>query len=99
MLSNQLEANRLLRKLEVCKLLGIDPVTLYHWIKAGEFPVGIILNPRSSITAWKQSEVLEWLDSRQRGLLAPPIAANRARRQRGGYRVRLLPPSERGQQR
>jgi predicted DNA-binding transcriptional regulator AlpA len=79
-LPDELNNERLLRKAEVCDLLGVNQVTLWLWIKAGEFPLGIILNTRSRIVAWRLADVLDWIAARERGLVAAPTAANAARR-------------------
>jgi predicted DNA-binding transcriptional regulator AlpA len=96
-----LDENRLLRKKEVLKLLGnIVPATLWLWVKRGDFPPPIVLNEKSRFIAWKQQEVLAWMEQRQRSFLAAPTRANAARRrQRRGYRVVLLPAAERGRSR
>jgi prophage regulatory protein len=97
-MKNSLETERLIRKNEVCRLAGgIDQSTLWKWVKSGQFPQPVVLNPRSRFVAWKLSEVLQWIEQRQHSFLAPPIAANAARRrQRRGFRVRLLPKELRG---
>jgi predicted DNA-binding transcriptional regulator AlpA len=87
--------DRLIRKAEVCRLLGIDGTTFWTWVKAGEFPRGLILNPRSNIVAWKRSTVLAWIEGRQHGTGRAPIAANAARRKRAA-RVQLRPAAQRG---
>jgi prophage regulatory protein len=38
--------------------------TLYEWIKRGDFPRPLKLGAR--IVAWRESDVNEWLESRQR---------------------------------
>jgi predicted DNA-binding transcriptional regulator AlpA len=92
---NTFDDDRLIRKSEVCQILGIDGTTLWGWIKQGRFPAGIILNERSRIIVWKRSTVLEWIDQRQRGMGQAPIAANAKRRKRAA-RVQLKPAAERG---
>ena len=91
-----LNDDRLIRKAEVCQLLGnIDSTTLWGWIKQGRFPAGIILNERSRMIVWKRSTVLEWIAARQRGMGTAPHAANAARRKRA-LRVVLKPADQRG---
>jgi predicted DNA-binding transcriptional regulator AlpA len=87
--------DRLLRKADVCQLLGnIDSTTLWGWVKQGRFPAGIILNERSRIIVWKRSTVREWIDQQRRGMGTAPLAANAARRKRA-LRVVLKPAAER----
>jgi predicted DNA-binding transcriptional regulator AlpA len=94
LLVSNTDEDRLLRKAQVAEMLGVDPVTLWTWVKAGQFPKGLILNPRSSIIAWKLSTVRQWIDQRQHGFGPTPLAANAARRKRV-KRVVLKPAAER----
>jgi predicted DNA-binding transcriptional regulator AlpA len=65
----------LLRKKEVCALVGRDFSTIWRMIKAGNFPEPLQLNPgsKTSPIAWPRSEIEEWQASRRRGL-APPLS-------------------------
>jgi predicted DNA-binding transcriptional regulator AlpA len=85
-------ATVLIRKPEVLRLIGnVDNSTLSRWIKAGQFPEPVILNPNGQrqMVAWRESEGEAWLASRPRGPAAKPMpevyaarqAANAAKRQ------------------
>ena len=52
-----------LRRKQVCDLLGISHTTLYDWIRAGRFPPAIELGPNSK--AWLRDEVEEFLAQRK----------------------------------
>jgi predicted DNA-binding transcriptional regulator AlpA len=59
---------------EVLALLGVTYVTLYTWIRCGEFPSAIVLGPpegRRSKIAWRSDEVQAWLEARPRRRLTP----------------------------
>jgi predicted DNA-binding transcriptional regulator AlpA len=66
---------RLLSKADVLALLGIASyVTLYEWMRAGQFPLAIELGPpggRSTKIAWLADEVHAWIASRPRRKLRP----------------------------
>lgn len=55
--------NRLLRRPEVEARTGLSRSTLYSWMKDGRFPKPVRLGER--IVAWRESDVTEWLDSRE----------------------------------
>jgi predicted DNA-binding transcriptional regulator AlpA len=57
----QLDANTLLRKPEVCRMLSISIETLKLWRKSGKFPQPIKFS--THLVAWKYSTVVEWIDS------------------------------------
>ena len=52
-----------LRRKQVCALLGVSHTTLYDWIRAGRFPAPIELGPNSR--AWLREEVEEFLAQRK----------------------------------
>ena len=54
---------RLLRRPEVEGRTGLSRSTLYDWMKRGEFPQPVKLGAR--IVAWRESDVTEWLESRE----------------------------------
>jgi prophage regulatory protein len=54
---------RLIRWPEVHDLTGIPKSTAYDYLAAGTFPVPVKLSARS--VAWKLSDVLAWIESRQ----------------------------------
>jgi prophage regulatory protein len=55
---------RILRREDVCRIVGIDKSTLFRLRKAGHFPRPIRLGGNS--IAWVESEVVDWLASRPR---------------------------------
>jgi prophage regulatory protein len=55
---------RLIRRPEVEARTALSRSTLYEWIKRGDFPRPLKLGAR--IVAWRESDVNEWLESRQR---------------------------------
>ena len=50
--------DRFVREKEVCKIAGVNRVTIWRWEKDGLFPSRHKLY--GSITVWKYSEVMEW---------------------------------------
>lgn len=54
---------RLLRRPEVQALTGLSATTLYDHLARGTFPAAVKLSART--VAWRESEVLAWIDSRQ----------------------------------
>jgi predicted DNA-binding transcriptional regulator AlpA len=60
---------RLLSKEEVLDITGCSYASIYHWMKAGRFPLAIELGARhgrSAKIAWHQHEIEEWIASRPR---------------------------------
>ncbi|KDN25168.1 phage transcriptional regulator AlpA [Moraxella bovoculi 237] len=45
----------------VCMMTGLSKSTIYNWVKAGKFPAPIKLSP--TMTAWRNSDVLDWINS------------------------------------
>jgi len=61
-LAMYLDDNRLVKKPELQKLLGVSRSTLGRWVKAGKFPPPtLIQNGRSR---WRFKDVHEWLSTR-----------------------------------
>jgi len=59
---------RLIRKHEVMHLTGIEASsTLYYLINKRAFPSPVKLSERS--VAWREEEVLAWIDSRKQAIL------------------------------
>lgn len=48
------------RAKDILPLLPFGRTTLHEWSRDGRFPASIRLSP--TIVAWKNSEVLEWLE-------------------------------------
>ena len=55
--------DRLLRRPEVERLIGLKRSKLYQMVRAGTFPAPVRLSPRA--VAWKEREVLAWISSRE----------------------------------
>jgi predicted DNA-binding transcriptional regulator AlpA len=73
--------DRLLLKKTVLEMVGgIHASTLGYWIKRNGFPEPIWLNPRGTRIAWRESEVIQWLESRPRGVGVVMSTAWEARR-------------------
>lgn len=56
-------AEKLLRRSEVEARTALSRSTIYDWMKRGEFPQPVKLGAR--IVAWRESDVREWLESRE----------------------------------
>ena len=59
-----IETERLLRRDEVLRLTGLSKSTLNKMVKAGTFPAPVRIGTRA--VAWRESEVLEWIQTRQK---------------------------------
>jgi prophage regulatory protein len=58
------KSKRLMRKPEVLNISGIESnSTLYYLINKGSFPSPVKISERA--VAWRESEVLDWIDSRE----------------------------------
>lgn len=57
--------DRYLRLKELQERMGVSRATIYRWAKDYDFPKPLKLGPGTS--AWRQSEVEEWLQQRPRG--------------------------------
>ena len=99
-------APRLLRKREVCARISVNPATLWRWVKDGNFPEPVILNPncRNPPIAWHESEIDAWIASRPAGggrALPREVyerhrrAADAVTKKPPGHRVVLQLPQER----
>lgn len=53
---------QIVRKPELCRNLGISPVTLWRWTRRKGFPSPIKLGPNS--VGWIEAEISEWLAAR-----------------------------------
>lgn len=54
---------RIIRKNELCEMLGLSYSTIYRKIKSGGFPAPIRLGENS--VGWRSSDIECWLNSRQ----------------------------------
>ena len=53
---------KLIKLKEVTEITTLSKATIYRLMSKGEFPGAIPLGPRA--VAWKQSDVIEWIDSK-----------------------------------
>ncbi len=53
---------QIVRKPELCRNLGISPVTLWRWTRRKGFPAPIKLGPNS--VGWIEAEINDWLAAR-----------------------------------
>ena len=59
------EENRIVRLPEVMRLTGLSKATIHRRYRDGTFPQPVRLGPQS--IGWWRAEILEWLESLQRG--------------------------------
>lgn len=57
--------DRMLRRPEVAKIVGLSPTTLWRMEKAGCFPARRQLS--AGAVGWLESEVLSWIAERESG--------------------------------
>jgi len=63
------KSKRLMRKPEVLNMSGIESnSTLYYLINMGSFPAPVKISERT--VAWHESEVIDWINTRERSLTA-----------------------------
>jgi prophage regulatory protein len=55
--------DRYLRIKQVSEITGLSRATIYNMEKAGDFPQKTVLSTRA--VAWRESAVVEWMDSRK----------------------------------
>ena len=62
-----------LRGKQVAQIIGRDLSTIWAWIKRGDFPLPIVLNPgqRWEIVGWRRSDIQQWIDTRPQRLAKP----------------------------
>lgn len=61
------KSKRLMRKPEVLNISGIESnSTLYYLVNKGTFPTPVKISERA--VAWRESEVLDWIESREKAL-------------------------------
>lgn len=86
------QPSRLLRIRQVFGRSGLIPVhpsTGWAWIKRGDFPQPLLLNPgeRRSVVAFREEDVTRWMAERPEGLGRPlAAAAYEARREKAQQR-------------
>ena len=62
---------RILKTNEVVKIIGLSKVTIWRMERSGTFPKRINLSDRR--VGWIESEILEWLESRPKGICGGPV--------------------------
>ena len=63
--------SKLLKVGEVSEWLNVSRSTIYKWVHEGEFPEPVVLGQddgKRSASRWKEDEVVNWLESRPRGV-------------------------------
>lgn len=60
-----LPAEGFTRARDLIQYLPFSKATLWSWSKSGRFPKPVKISP--TITAWKNSDVLAWLESQSKG--------------------------------
>tara|TARA_R100001460_G_C3511610_1_gene171531 strand:- start:191 stop:400 length:210 start_codon:yes stop_codon:yes gene_type:complete len=63
--------SKLLKVGEVSEWLNVSRSTIYKWVNEGEFPEPVVLGQddgKRSASRWKEDEVVDWLESRPRGV-------------------------------
>jgi predicted DNA-binding transcriptional regulator AlpA len=56
---------QLMRARDVAALLGIHPITVWKWAKAGRMPSPVKLS--ANVTVWRRQEIEAWIADRQHG--------------------------------
>ncbi|HSL82885.1 MAG TPA: AlpA family transcriptional regulator [Thermoanaerobaculia bacterium] len=79
-MASDLMQHRMVRRPEVEEVTGLSRATLYRLIGEGLFPSPVKLGPNS--VGWKESAILEWLDSRESAL--PGAVSTSKNGERGG---------------
>lgn len=59
------EADRFLRRPEVCKLTGLSVSSLYDMMSKGDFPKNVPISKR--LVVWSEREVQSWIAARLEG--------------------------------
>ncbi len=73
---------KILRSKQTQELVGLGPTTIYRKEKAGEFPQRVQLGPHA--VGWYEDEVIDWINSRPRGMADAPDQALAGQRKAGG---------------
>ena len=63
--------SKLLKVGEVSEWLNVSRSTIYKWVHEGEFPEPVVLGQddgKRSASRWKEDEVVDWVESRPRGV-------------------------------
>jgi prophage regulatory protein len=61
--------DRIIRRAELLRITGVSVASIYRWVGSGTFPAPMKLGPNA--TGWLESEVVAWLESRERALEVP----------------------------
>lgn len=62
---NEMEIDRILSRLQVARILGVSPTTLWRMVNRKLFPRGIRISPGR--VGWRTSTVRDWLKARSNG--------------------------------
>lgn len=66
-----MELDRMLRIAEIRQITGVSAATIWRWVKEGTYPAPVKLGPNS--VGWRESEIREWLESREPAALGPKV--------------------------
>ncbi|HSL83584.1 MAG TPA: AlpA family phage regulatory protein [Thermoanaerobaculia bacterium] len=58
--------DRIIRRAELLQITGVSAASIYRWVASGTFPAPMKLGPNA--TGWLESEVVAWLQSRERAV-------------------------------
>jgi prophage regulatory protein len=58
--------NRIIRKKELCQLLGLSAPTLWRKVKSGDFPAPLQLGVNS--IGWLESDISQWIETKKEAL-------------------------------
>ena len=53
---------RIIRIKELCKKLGVSPVSIWRWERAGLLPSRVNLGPR--LVGWRNHDIEKWLEEK-----------------------------------
>lgn len=57
-----MKTNRIIRKPELFKMIGVSDTTIWRWEKTGLFPQRVALGPNSA--GWLESEIETWFEKK-----------------------------------
>jgi predicted DNA-binding transcriptional regulator AlpA len=87
------DEERLLRRDEVMARVGVKNYsTIWRWMRRGEFPEPLRLTVVQPRVAWRESDIRNWVNSRQQGLGNPlPASAYVGRHKKAPPKKTILP--------
>jgi len=59
------ETSRLIRWKELQRIIGgFSRVTVWRWVRSGEFPAPMKVGCNRHSNAWRYEDILEWIDAK-----------------------------------